>query len=289
MLTPYDQYIRFFTGRRLYLFGFVFAGLLWLVLTLLHLLVEPHSTTALHMVMDLLALQVSVGLLSTWLGHYIRRHEDEIAHLDHQAEKLAVLQERERFGRELHDGVIQSIYAVGLVLEDCQQRINSEPQLVYARLGQVMTNLNNVIMDIRSYILDLHPAPERQIGISDRLADLVDEMFAESELKPHLETDPLTPDLLSSAQTMEILRIAQEALLNAQRHALATDIVVRLHLADGQVHLQIVDNGVGFTPNAILLSGGLHNMQERAKLLAGQLEIQSVEGQGTCVHLCFAP
>lgn len=289
MSTSYDQYTKLFWGPRLYLFGCLFAGLIWLVLTSLHVILDPDSTTVLHMALDLLVLEVSIWLLSTWLVRYMHRHEDDLNHLDRQTRRLAILQERERFGRELHDGVIQSIYAVGLMLEDCQQRIDSEPQLVYTRLGQIMTNLNNVIMDIRSYILDLRPSTGRQESISAKLADLVEEMFGESELKPRLETDPIFPGLLSSAQAMEILRIAQEALLNAQRHALATEIVVRLHLIDDQIHLQIEDNGVGFMPNAVVISGGLHNMQERTRLLEGQLDIHSVEGQGTCVHLCFAP
>lgn len=289
MSTSYDQYNRFFAGQRLHFFGFMVAGLLWLVLTLLHILLEPQATTELHVVTDFSVLQVSAWLLSVWLTRYIQRHEAEKDLLHRQTEKLAVLQERDRFGRELHDGVIQSIYAVGLMLEDCQQRLEREPQLVYARLGQIMTNLNSVIMDIRSYILDLHPSLEQQESIDARLADLIDEMFGESELKPRLETDPVFPGLLSSAQGMEILRVAQEALLNAQRHALATEIVVRFYLLDGQVNLKVEDNGVGFMPDAVVLSGGLHNMQERARLLEGQLDIRSVEGQGTCVHLCFAP
>ncbi|MBI1298831.1 hypothetical protein GC175_28185 [bacterium] len=300
MSTSYDQYIRFFAGQRLYFLGSIFAFLLWLALTLLHLALEPHSATVLHMVADFLVLQAVAWLLSSWVVRQTQRCAGRIAvenarlyrrseKLYRRSEKLAVLQERERFGRELHDGVIQSIYAVGLTVEDCQQRIESEPQLVHARLGQIMAGLNSVIMDIRSYILDLRPRTEQPERIGARLAQLTDAMFSESNIEVRLETDPLDPGLLSSAQAMETLRIAQEALLNVQRHALATEIVVRLHFVDGMVHLQIEDNGVGFMPEAVVLSGGLHNMQERAQLLEGQLKIQSVGGQGTCVHLCFAP
>ncbi|MEZ4832236.1 MAG: GAF domain-containing protein [Caldilineaceae bacterium] len=185
----------------------------------------------------------------------------ENARLYRQAEQLAILQERERFGRDLHDGVIQSIYAVGLMLEDSQQRIESEPQLVYQRLTQTLTNLNKVIMDIRSYILDLQPSRTKDVG--QRLRDLVARMSAEDDTHTRLLIEPIDPGLLSSAQAMEVMRVAQEALVNAQRHALADEIVVRLYFSGGLVHLEVEDNGVGFTPDEWALSGGLHNMKER--------------------------
>jgi signal transduction histidine kinase len=209
----------------------------------------------------------------------------ENARLYRQIEQLAILQERERFSRNLHDGIIQSIYAIGLMLEDGQQRIETEPQIVHERIGRVIHDLNNVILDIRSYILDLSPQRFQDHDLRAGIEALVHDLRVDSFLDVGLEMAPIEPGTLSAGQTAEILHIAQEALANVQRHALATQVHVSLQCTGGQLLLTIEDNGTGFDPQSVTTTGGLHNMQERARVLNGQLQIDSAEGGSTCIRL----
>lgn len=209
----------------------------------------------------------------------------ENARLYHQSEQLAILQERERFGRDLHDGIIQSIYAIGLMLEDAKHRIEMDPDTARDRIVQALQDLNDVILDMRSYILDLRPQRFQTHDLGTGIEALVRDLRIDSFLDVGLEMDPIEPGALSSGKTAEILHVAQEALANVHRHALATQAHVSLQRKGDQLLLTIEDNGIGFDPDAVSSAGGLHNMQERARVLNGRLQIDSAEGRGTRVCL----
>lgn len=209
----------------------------------------------------------------------------ENARLYRQQEALIVLQERERIGRDLHDGTIQSIYAVGLMLEDAQHRVETEPQTVRDRIAQSIHNLNDVILDIRNYILDLQPQRVQHHDLQAGLEALVHDLRVDSFINVDVSVEAPEAGRLSAAQTAEVLHIAQEALANVQRHALATQVNVSLQCKNDKLLLTIEDNGTGFDPDAIVSMGGLHNMKERAQVLNGQLEINSVAGAGSRLRL----
>jgi len=211
----------------------------------------------------------------------------ENARLYEQVQSLAVLEERQRIGMDLHDGVIQSIYAVGLNLEECSEEVFNQPHDVRARLEEAINNLNQVIKDIRSYIFDLRPHALDSAGFTDALSALVREMRVNSLIEANLVVDG-GRDLaskLTEEQVTNLFHIAQEALANVQKHARASAVEARLTTRNGVLRLAISDNGVGFAPGrgADPSHRGLRNMAERAQGLGGRFSVQSAPGQGTSV------
>lgn len=211
----------------------------------------------------------------------------ENAQLYRQRQQLVLLQERERFGMDLHDGIIQSIYAIGLQLEDVESRIAEEPQEVASRVHQVILSLNDVIRDIRNYILDLRPQRFQGRDLQRGLEELARDFRANTFLNVNLTADAVEPDLLSPEQTVEILHVAQEALSNVRKHARASQVELDLVRDADAVVLMIEDNGIGIE-NVRRENGGgngLPNMRERARAAHGELNIERGQDNGTRVTL----
>lgn len=211
----------------------------------------------------------------------------ENAQLYRQKQQLTILQERERFGMDLHDGIIQSIYAVGLALEDANVRVKQDPAGVQERVEQAIHGLNDVIRDIRNYILDLRPQRFQGRDLKRGLEELAREFRANTFLTVNVNCDPLDQNLLTPEQTVEILHIAQEALSNIRKHARAALVEVDLIRDANAVVLEIQDNGSGIDPQRLETTNGhgLKNMRERARALGGKLQVEPGEGGGTRVVL----
>ena len=190
----------------------------------------------------------------------------ETSGLYEQLRNLALFEERERIGMDLHDGAIQSIYAVVLRLEDCSERMLERPDEVAADLEKAMDDLNKVIQDIRSYIFDLRP-DVRQGDIKSALQDLVQGVRVNALIDTELTLEGDLDGALSEDEATSLFRIAQEALSNVTRHAQASSLHVKLTTAPHSVRLEIADDGVGFDPGAERPAGrrGLRNMEERAR------------------------
>jgi len=122
----------------------------------------------------------------------------ENARLYRQTRRLAVLQERERFGMDLHDGVIQSIYAVGLMLEDIRTRVNTEPEKSRQSISTAVVSLNNAISDLRNYILNLRPHHFQGRNLIEGVEELARALRANTFMNVHVEMDDLDASLLSS-------------------------------------------------------------------------------------------
>lgn len=207
------------------------------------------------------------------------------ARLYSQVERLAILEERTRIGMDLHDGVIQSIYAVGLTLESTRLALPGGADEVSALLDTAIEGLNDAIRDIRNFILDLRP--RRFAGdVQQGLAQLVREFQANTmvpvsiSVPEHLEDLPLP-------QGRAIFLTTQEALANIARHARATKVDIALHYSTGRVMMSIKDNGRGFDADneSLRVGHGLANMQARAESLHGVFSIHSLPGNGTEVTL----
>lgn len=211
----------------------------------------------------------------------------ENAQLYRQKQQLAVLQERERFGMDLHDGIIQSIYAIGLQLEDAQSRIEAEPQEAEPRVHDAILGLNDVIRDIRNYILDLRPQRFQGRDLKRGLDELARDLRSNTFLNVNLIADTLEPDLLTPEQTVEILHVAQEALSNVRKHARASLVELDLIRDADAVILSIQDNGVGLKNSGRDNGGGngLPNMRERARAAGGEIFVEPGEDGGTRVNL----
>lgn len=209
----------------------------------------------------------------------------ENARLYRQARRVAVLEERERIAMELHDGIIQSIYAIGLNLDSVKSLEATDRESGRTSLARAIEGLNSVIRDIRAYILDLQPSRVRMDDFGGALRRLTNEFRANTMVETELLADARVTDGMSESVRLAMFHISQEALANTAKHAHATRVWVSLRRDDGDALLQVIDNGRGFpadeTPTR--LGHGLSNIVERARAIGAQVEIASSPGEGTTV------
>jgi len=209
----------------------------------------------------------------------------EAEHLIQEIERDHLLtSDRERIGRELHDGIIQNIYAAGLSLEHTQHVVAENPDQAQRQIRSVMDTLNRTIQDIRSYIFDLRVAEETH-GLEAVLENLVHDLRLDTLLDVELEVVG-TPCCIPSTQlTAHLTQIAREALSNVVQHAQARRVLVSLQYEDDQVRLSVVDDGRGMQVGEVNGNGqtghGIANMRARARLMGGDLSLASAPGRGT--------
>ncbi len=211
----------------------------------------------------------------------------ENANLYKQVQRLAVLEERERIAMDLHDGIIQSIYAVGLMLEYSGLIFDEQPAEARKRLQDSINGLNEVIRDIRNYILDLRPQRFQNKNLSAGLVDLVRAFRANTFITVDVQTADRADADLTQEQSTGLFHIAQEALANIAKHARARTVTINLRRDAARVVLSIRDDGRGFDVSTVktYAGHGLQNMQERARTLNAQLHIDSAPGQGTLIEV----
>ena len=203
-----------------------------------------------------------------------------------QIGRLAVVEERARIGMDLHDGVIQSIYAVGLILESARLGLQDKPEESDSLMVHAIEELNDTIRDIRNFILDLRP--HRFSGnLSQGIARLVREFQANTMTSVNLQVHPDMSSHLSTPAARALFLTTQEALANIARHARATEVVITVQCEQEWIELLIKDNGRGFDSAAQTqaVGHGLSNMRARAEELKGSFVIDSTLGKGTRVTL----
>jgi len=207
------------------------------------------------------------------------------ARLHAQAGRLAIAEERDRIGRDLHDGIIQSLYAVALSLEDVPDLMAESPGEANARVDGAIESINLAIRDIRNFIYGLRPEAVDGTQVLAGLAALAEEVRHGGlvDVETELEADA-EPGLDESAGG-EILNLVREALSNAVRHGRAARILLSLTLLDGVPTLVVSDDGVGFDVSRDRGPGhhGLANMAARAAAVGGRFEVRSTPGAGTRV------
>jgi len=211
----------------------------------------------------------------------------ENARLHEEIQRLVIVDERERIGKDLHDGVIQNLYAVGLSLEDVPQMMIDAHDEASARVERAIDSLHHTIRDIRNFIFGLQPGLLGGTTLLGGAATLVDESRQQSTIDFQLfltAGDLIEPD---QAVTQDILAILSEALANVARHSHAShaDIIVRTEAET--VVLEVIDDGVGFhgVGGSSLGHQGMRNMRERAARMGGALAIASAPGAGSRVTL----
>jgi signal transduction histidine kinase len=202
-----------------------------------------------------------------------------------------LLRERERIGRDLHDGIIQSIYAAGLHLEEASASIGPRGNGAAERLRTVMGELNRITDDIRAYIFDLRSASLETLEADEIIAGVAEELRANTLVSLDLRVEGDHRARLSAEQAEQLRHIVQEAFSNVLRHARARRVAVRLHTAPDRFTLEIRDDGIGFDTRreARPVAGegphGLENMRRRAELLDARLSIESRPQRGTALSL----
>jgi signal transduction histidine kinase len=208
------------------------------------------------------------------------------ARLYEQSRELSVISERNRLALDLHDVVSQKLYSVVLTAETVATLLDRDTVAARGQVAKLQEIARQALDELRSLIFELRPPDLVQDGLCGALRKHVDVLRRVQSADVVMEGDlELAPDPRRDA---EVFRIAQEAMQNALRHARASRVVVRLSGDNGQLALDVVDDGVGFDPQSVELRArrlGLTSMEERAHRIGGRLEIRSTRGKGTTVHL----
>ncbi len=198
----------------------------------------------------------------------------------------ALLDEREQLARDLHDHIIQDLYAVGMTLEDCADRVHENPLAARASLAQAVASLNTAIDDVRGYISHERAAPMTPAALTAFLRSLAAESVSSEFAGFVFHGDAEAATGLPSDTLDELALIAREAVSNCLRHARARQGTMTLHREGAWVRLSIEDDGIGFDLRGATPKGlGLHNMEVRAKRIGGRLTVVSAPGRGTRVSV----
>ena len=205
--------------------------------------------------------------------------------LHNDARRLAILEERTRIGMDMHDGVIQTIFGVGLGLENVRHLIDEDPNKAKESVRIAIDGLNQSIRDLRTYILDLRP---RQLGEENILVGI-------RRLLTEYRVNTLSEAMLNGKESdfthfaedyaLIFFHIAQEALANTAKHAKAKRVSVNLWITPERFLMEIEDNGKGFSLDkmSMTLGHGLSNMHTRIRNAGGEVEITSAQGEGATI------
>jgi signal transduction histidine kinase len=209
----------------------------------------------------------------------------ENARLHDQVRRLAIVDERDRISRDLHDSVIQSIYAQTLALDDVPELVADEPDEARQRIDNAIDALHAVIRDIRNFIFGLRPVLLESGSLVDGLGHLATELERNGGVRVEVRVDDPSDaiDRLPIESVAELLTITREALSNVARHAAASTARLELVADTAAVRLRLVDDGRGFAADRHPGRGhhGLANMRARAEALGGAFEVHSAHGRGT--------
>jgi signal transduction histidine kinase len=204
------------------------------------------------------------------------------ARMSRRLRTVAIVEDRERIARDLHDAIIQDIFAVGLGLQAVAHRVHDRE--LAEELGEAASRLDEAITSLRRFIFDLRPPVWAQRRVRDELADLTESLAephdTEVELLFRGEVDDLPERLVD-----EVLPIVRESLSNALRHADASHISVLVNRRSDRVIVRTIDNGRGFDSDAATNGMGLANLRTRAGSLGGVIEITTAPGEGTTVEV----
>jgi signal transduction histidine kinase len=207
----------------------------------------------------------------------------EYGRLQGELQRLALLEDRERIAKELHDGAIQALFAVGMGLQGSAALAASEE--LRSRLQDAVEEVDRVIRDLRNYIFGLRPGILADRQLDQALQRLCEEFGQRTGVLTIAEVDPQVAAELAS-QAGDVVQLAREALSNVSRHAEAATCRVSLYRAETGWVLEVDDDGQGFNPARTTGTGqGLYNLRERAERLGGRAEIHSIPGEGTRVRV----
>ncbi len=203
------------------------------------------------------------------------------ARLLHQVRDLAVLADRQRIARDLHDTVIQRLFATGLSLQATARMI--EQPTVVRRIDDAVDDLDQTIRQIRTTIFGLEDT-ERGLSLRSEILQVLDDAAASLGFEPTLVLEGPIDSALPIELSPHLLATLREALSNVSRHARATAVEVRLAAHDGILTLYVADDGIGVPPNVSSDGHGLMNIAARAALWDGSCSITRRSPAGTMVE-----
>ncbi|GAA4981292.1 hypothetical protein GCM10023334_110680 [Nonomuraea thailandensis] len=204
------------------------------------------------------------------------------ARLYERGRELAMVEERNRMARELHDAVTQKLFSLRLSAQAAGAMLDKAPDKAAAELERVQRLAGEALSELRAVIVELRPAELDRHGLSETLRKhvrLLDRLHPALVSFECAELPPLDP-----AVEVAVLRVAQEALHNALRHSGAGTVSVRLAYGGGRLELVVRDDGNGFE-QADSRGLGLVSMRDRAEAVGGELSVESAPGAGTTVRV----
>jgi signal transduction histidine kinase len=192
--------------------------------------------------------------------------------------------ERVRLGRELHDNICQTLYAVCLTLESVQKKNTLAPEM-RQRVDLCMTELRRLNQEVRNYLQGLEPAQVNGQAFAGAVAGMLATFSTEAGVRIEQRLDEAAVALIPPQQTADIMNILREAVSNSLRHGQARHITLLAGRSDQTIALAVQDDGAGFTTTVAGTGHGLPNMQARAAALGGSVQVESTPGKGTRVLL----
>ncbi len=210
------------------------------------------------------------------------------ARLYERSRELSILDERNRLALELHDVISQKLFALALAAESADALFDVDRDAARAQIDRLRRLSQEALEELRYLILELRPPELERDGLATTLRKHVEVLRRVQGSAPELDLELDGEPPADVARDRELLRIAQEALQNAIRHAGATRIALRLDAGNGLIVLEVADDGSGFDPTAPAVRSrrlGLSSMEERARRISGELSISSEPGAGTTVRL----
>ncbi|MDB6055991.1 MAG: rane protein of unknown function [Verrucomicrobiales bacterium] len=203
-----------------------------------------------------------------------------------EAQIRRLVQEREKMSRDLHDEIIQSIYAVGLGLEECKSQLKKSPESVGGRLERAQQALNEVIRNVRKFIANIEERILKGREFKTAVKSLLLTLGETKANRISLEINQELAEELDSGVALELLNITKEAIVNALRHSAAKVITVYLREENNRVVLGIQDDGKGFKTSDLSHKGfGLRNIRSRAREIGATFDVESHSGQGTHIRI----
>lgn len=196
---------------------------------------------------------------------------------------LRLLEDRERLGRDLHDLIIQRIFAAGLQLQSAQGHVD-DPAAA-GRIAEAISQLDDIIVELRNTIFQLSTPVD--LMVADRLQTVVDEAARHLPIRPDLVVAG-DPSHIPDEVLVELEPALTEMLANVWRHAAASRVEITVQVGDDDVRVSVSDDGMGFDPDLVERGHGLDNIESRAERLAGTFRVDSTVDRGTTVHWTVA-
>jgi signal transduction histidine kinase len=253
----------------------------------LYIIAAPPWWTATKLTLAL-SLVAALGLLAlAWAALLKKQVSSQLAVIESKAQRVAVIEERQRIAREFHDTLEQELAGLSLRLDAATPRVEDEK--ARSLLEQLRKLLLRLQTETRDFVWDLRDASRHEAPLPEAIRILIHHLQSTTSVPLQCQTDGSVPELPPLTQH-HLLRLTREAVHNAIKHAKASSIQVRLQSDERQLQLSISDDGQGFQPEEATLPGhfGLQGMKERARKLGTDLQIQSQPGAGTKIEVILA-
>lgn len=196
--------------------------------------------------------------------------------------RLAVVEDRERIARDLHDGIIQDLFAVGLSLQG--QSLKVSDHSIRTELEKNVESLDDTISTLRSFIFNLNKPLEERHTLQSDVRELITRLAGPHDIEVHV-TYTGTLDAVPQVTIDDTVQLIRESLSNSLRHADAEQVIVEIHGSDSSLSIAVTDDGIGFDVEGTTWGLGLANLKSRAARAAGEITIDSHPGSGTSVRV----